>query len=122
MTLPPELNPHETELNPHKAGRQLARDLAGGLEEAGCRFTHLIRGRDAKVTAASGAVFASIGITALPPAPQAPRINAYAEPFARTARAACTGQMLIAANSTCARSWPATSATTTTAAATRARE
>jgi putative transposase len=39
----------------HPTGRwatQLARDLAADLEEAGCRFTHLIRDRDAKFTAA----------------------------------------------------------------------
>src|SRR5690242_18296237 len=54
---------------------QLARSLAADLEEAGCRFTYLIRDRDAKFTAAFDAVFASIGTTALPTAPQAPRIR-----------------------------------------------
>jgi putative transposase len=75
---------------------QLARNLAGDLEEAGCRFTYLIRDRDAKFTAAFDAVFASIGITVLPIAPQAPRMNAYAERFVRTARAECTDRLLIA--------------------------
>ena len=42
---------------------QLARNLAAELEEAGSRFTYLIRDRDAKFTAAFDAVFASIGIT-----------------------------------------------------------
>ena len=42
---------------------QLARNLAGELEEAGCRFTYLVRDRDAKFTAAFNAVFASIGIS-----------------------------------------------------------
>jgi hypothetical protein len=82
----------------HPAGQwatQLARNLAGELEQAGCRFTYLIRDRDAKFTAAFDAVFASIGITTLPTAPQAPRMNAIAERFARTARAECTDQMLI---------------------------
>ena len=37
---------------------QLARNLAAELEEAGCRFTYLIRDRDAKFTAAFDAVFA----------------------------------------------------------------
>jgi putative transposase len=75
---------------------QLARDLAAELEEAGCRFAYLIRDRDAKFTAAFDAVFASIGMTTLPIAPQAPRMNAYAERFVRTARAECTDRMLIA--------------------------
>jgi hypothetical protein len=64
---------------------QLARNLAGDLEQAGCRFT-----------AAFDAVFASIGTAILPIAPQAPRMNAIAERFVRTARAECTDQMLIA--------------------------
>jgi putative transposase len=75
---------------------QLARNLADELEGAGCRFTYLIRDRDAKFTAAFDAVFASAGITALPTAPQAPRMNAIAERFVRTARTECTDQMLIA--------------------------
>ena len=75
---------------------QLARNLAADLEEAGCRFTYLVRDRDAKFTAAFDAVFASIGITVLPIAPQAPRMNAYAERFVRTVRAECTDRMLIA--------------------------
>jgi putative transposase len=74
---------------------QLARNLAADLEEAGCRFTHLIRDRDAKFTTAFDAVLASIGTATLPIAPQAPRMNAYAERFVRTARAECTDQMLI---------------------------
>ena len=48
----------------HPTGKwatQLARNLAGELEEAGFRFTYLVRDRDAKFTAAFNAVFASIG-------------------------------------------------------------
>jgi transposase InsO family protein len=75
---------------------QLARDLAAEVEETGARFTHLIRDRDTKFTAAFDAVFASIGIRTLPIAPQAPRMNAYAERFVRTVRAECTDRMLIA--------------------------
>jgi len=75
---------------------QLARNLAGELAETGRRFTYLVRDRDAKFTAAFDAVFASIGIRTLPVAPQAPRMNAYAERFVRTVRAECTDRMLIA--------------------------
>jgi putative transposase len=74
---------------------QLARNLAGDLEEAGHRFTHLIRDRDAKFTAAFDAVFHSIEISVLPTAPQAPGMNAYAERLVRTVRAECTDRMLI---------------------------
>jgi putative transposase len=74
---------------------QLARNLAGELEETGCRFTYLVRDRDAKFTAAFDAVFASIGIRTLPIAPQAPRMNAYAERFVRTVRTECIDRMLI---------------------------
>jgi hypothetical protein len=83
----------------HPAGQratQLARNLAGEPAEAGCRFTYLIRDRDAKFTAAFDAVFATIGITTLPIAPQVPTMNAYAERFVRTVRAGCTDRMLIA--------------------------
>jgi hypothetical protein len=75
---------------------QLARNLAAELAKAGCRFTYLVRDRDTKFTAAFDAVFASIGIRTLPIAPQAPRMNAYAERFVRTVRAECTDRMLIA--------------------------
>ena len=75
---------------------QLARNLAGEPEEAGRRFTYLARDRDAKLTAAFDAVFASIGIRTLPIAPQAPRMNANAERVVRTVRAECTDRMLIA--------------------------
>ena len=74
---------------------QLARDLTAGLEEAGHRFTHLIRDRDAKFTAAFDAVFTAAGTEVLLSAPQAPRMNAYAERFVRTLRAECTDRMLI---------------------------
>ena len=59
-------------------------------------FTCLVRDRDARFTAAFDAVFASIGITTLPIAPQAPRMNAHAERLVRTVRAECTDRMLIA--------------------------
>ncbi len=74
---------------------QLVRNLVGELEEAGHRFTHLIRDRDARFTAAFDAVFHSIGTSVLPTAPQTPRMNAYAERFVRTVRAECTDRLLI---------------------------
>jgi transposase InsO family protein len=75
---------------------QLARELVWTLEGSGRGFTHLIRDRDAKFTDAFDAVLASIGIEAIKTAPQAPRMNAYAERFVRTARAECSDRMLIA--------------------------
>jgi transposase InsO family protein len=73
----------------------LARDLTADLEEAGHRFTHLIRDRDGKFTSAFDAVFTTSGIDALLTAPQTPRMNAYAERFVRTVRTECTDRMLV---------------------------
>lgn len=75
---------------------QLARDFTADLQEAGHRFTHLIRDRDAKFTAAFDAVFEAVGIDVRLAAPQAPRMNAIAERFVRTVRGECTDRMLIA--------------------------
>ena len=90
---------HLLGITSHPTGQwatQLARNLAAELEQVGCRFTYLVRDRDSKLTAAFDAVFASIGIRILPIAPQAPKMNAYAERFVRTARAECTDRMLVA--------------------------
>jgi transposase InsO family protein len=75
---------------------QLARELTADLAEAGRGFTHLIRDRDSKFTAAFDAVFTTCGIEVVTSAPRAPRMNAIAERFVRTARAECTDRMLIA--------------------------
>ena len=75
---------------------QLARELTADLAEAGNKFTHLIRDRDPKFTAAFDAVFTACGIEVVATAPQAPRMNAIAERFVRTARAECTDRILIA--------------------------
>jgi len=109
----------------HPAGQratQLARNLAVELEEAGSRFTYLIRDRDTKFTAAFDAVFASSGITTLPTAPQAPRMKPM--PSASCARRGLSAPIGCSspASSTSGWSCPSTSATTTPAAATRARE
>jgi hypothetical protein len=66
---------HPLGITEHPAGDwvvQLARSLAGDLEEAGHRFRPLIRDRDAKFGAAFDAVFASIGIEIVLTAPQPP--------------------------------------------------
>src|SRR5260370_782329 len=52
---------------------QQARNLTADLAETGCRFTHLIRDRDTKLTAALDAVFAIAGTNVVHTAPQAPR-------------------------------------------------
>jgi putative transposase len=75
---------------------QLARELTADLAKTGRWFTRLIRDRDSKFTAAFDAVFTACGIEVAATAPQAPRMNAIAERFVRTARAECTGRILIA--------------------------
>ncbi|MBP2328738.1 transposase InsO family protein [Kibdelosporangium banguiense] len=74
---------------------QMARSLASDLEEAGHRFRHLIRDRDAKFSAAFDAVFASIGIQIVLTAPQAPRMNTFAERWIGSVRRECTDRILI---------------------------
>ena len=74
---------------------QLVRDFTADLDEAGHRFTHLIRDRDAKFTQAFDAVLDAVGVTVVKTAPQTPRMNAIAERFIRTPRAECTDRMLI---------------------------
>jgi hypothetical protein len=74
---------------------QLARELTAGLADAGHGLTHLIRDRDAKLTAAFDTVLTACGVKVITTAPQAPRMNAIAERFVRTARAECTDRMLI---------------------------
>ena len=74
---------------------QLARELTADLADAGGGFTHLIRDRDSKFTAAFDAIFTACGIEVVSTAPQAPRMNAIGERFVRTARAECTDRMLI---------------------------
>ena len=69
---------HLLGITAHPTGQwatQIARNLAGELEETGHGFTRLIRDRDAKFTAAFDAVFGSIGISVLLTAPQAPRMK-----------------------------------------------
>jgi hypothetical protein len=50
---------------------QLARELTTELADAGHGFTHLIRDRDSRYTAAFDAVFTACGIKTVVTAPQA---------------------------------------------------
>jgi putative transposase len=75
---------------------QLARHLTADLADTVRGFTHLIRDRDSKLTAAFDAVFTACGTEVVTTAPQAPRMNSIAERFVRTARAERTDRILIA--------------------------
>ena len=74
---------------------QLARNPTADLDGAGRRFIHLIRDRDAKFAAAFDAVFASIDVDVMLPAPQAPRMNAFVERWISSIRRECTDRILI---------------------------
>lgn len=74
---------------------QRARELLMRLGERAGDFRHLIRGRDAKYTAAFDAVLASAGIQTLLSAPQCARMNAHAERFVLSTRISVTDRMLI---------------------------
>jgi hypothetical protein len=74
---------------------QQARQLLWQLSNRAADFTHLIRDRDTKFTAAFDAVFASEGISVAKTPPRSPNCNPYAERFIRSAREECTDRLLI---------------------------
>jgi transposase InsO family protein len=74
---------------------QVARNLAGNFEDAGCRFRFLIRDRDTKFTASFDSVLASVGIEAIRTPVASPRANAFAERLVRTVREDCLDHLLV---------------------------
>ncbi|MFF3933038.1 integrase core domain-containing protein [Streptomyces hirsutus] len=73
----------------------LARNLMADLGGRAAGFRYLLCDRDSRYTQAFDAVFTADGIDILKTTPQAPRMNAHAERFIRTARAECTDRLLI---------------------------
>jgi transposase InsO family protein len=89
---------HLAGITTHPSGAwvtQQARNLLMNLGEHTDRFQFLIRDRDTKFTAAFDAVFAAAGIEAVKIPPRAPRVNAYAERWVRTARSECLDWTMI---------------------------
>jgi len=74
---------------------QLARNFLAEVGEQADRFRYLIRDRDSIFTDAFDAVFTAENIEIEKSAPQAPKMNAFAERCVKTVRAECTDRMLI---------------------------
>jgi hypothetical protein len=88
----------ESGLTGHPIGEwvvQQARELMWQLGDRASCFTHLIRDRDAKFTAAFDGVFASDGIDVVKIPARSPNCNPHAERFVRSVRQECLDRLLV---------------------------
>ena len=74
---------------------QVARNFCADLEHAGRRVRFLVRDRDTKFTTSFDSVFASTGAERILTPVRAPRANAFAERWVRTARQDCLDHLLV---------------------------